>query len=83
MIGKKSLFPDFNTFKQLGFKLDNVTVISNDLLELFPFGDKIKPIPIFRQEDFMYHMQCEDPDRMVRVNAVEILKNKKILSFFL
>jgi hypothetical protein len=63
--GKKSLFPDFHTFTSMGFNLENITSIPDSLLESLSKGDPIVPIPVYRLEDFMFHNQCEDPDRMV------------------
>jgi hypothetical protein len=61
------LFPDFHTFSSMGFSISNISVMDNALLDAIPMGKSIESIPVFRSEDFMYHTQCEDPDRMVRV----------------
>eukprot|EP01036_Dinobryon_divergens_P033821 gene33821-43703_t len=63
--GKKRLIPDFYTFSHMGFNLTSIEKVSDDFLAELPLGDAIKPIPVFRPEDYMYHKNCEDPDRMV------------------
>ena len=63
--GKKRLIPDFYTFSHMGFNLTSIEKVSDDFLAELPLGDAIQPIPVFRAEDYMYHKNCEDPDRMV------------------
>ena len=64
---KKRLIPDFYTFSHMGFNLTSIEKVSDDFLADLPLGDAIKPIPVFRPEDYMYHKNCEDPDKMVSV----------------
>ena len=63
---KKCIFPDFNTFVQMGYSLDNVTRLPDSLLEAFDRGDTLPSIAVFRPEDFSFHAQCDDAHRMVR-----------------
>lgn len=63
--GKKKVFPDFYTFTQMGFTVDAVKKISDDVLNSIPLGDPVAAIPVFRPDDYMYHKVCDDPDRMV------------------
>ncbi len=64
--GQRKQFPDFYTFSKLGYDAANIQKIADDVLNSIPLGDQITPIPVFRPEDYMYHSQCEDLDRMVR-----------------
>jgi hypothetical protein len=64
--GRKHLFPDFYTFSHMGFNLSSIVKIPDDELGRLPTGEILKVIPVFRPEDFMYHQNCEDPNRMVR-----------------
>lgn len=63
--GEKHLVPDFYTFSKMGFNLTSIEKIPDEELLGIPEGDNLKPIPVFRPEDYMYHKQCEDHDRMV------------------
>ena len=64
--GQKRLIPDFYTFSKMGFNLTSIEKVPDDYLLEIPLGVAIKPIPVFRPEDYMYHKNCEDPDRMVQ-----------------
>jgi hypothetical protein len=64
---KKCIFPDFNTFVQMGFSLDNVTRLPDSLLDGFERGDTLPSIAMFRADDFSFHTQCDDAHRMVRL----------------
>lgn len=63
--GKKRLFPDFYTFSHMGFNAGMVKKIPDDDLSAIPLGSPVDAIPVFRPEDYMYHTQCEDHERMV------------------
>lgn len=63
--GKRHMFPDFHTFTQMGFNTTSVNKIPDDELNRMPMGEMLPAIAIFRPEDYMYHHQCDDPDRMV------------------
>jgi hypothetical protein len=63
--GEKHLIPDFYTFSKMGFNLSTIEKVSDDFLSNIPLGDPIKPIPVFRPEDYMYHKECEYPEQMV------------------
>ena len=63
--GKKHHFPDFNTFVKMGFDTSMVEKVPDDFLQSIPVGDMLKPIPVFRPDDYMYHALCDDPDRLV------------------
>jgi hypothetical protein len=63
--GQRHQFPDFNTFAKMGYDASAIQKISDDILNSIPLGYDITAIPVFRPDDYMYHMQCEDPDRMV------------------
>lgn len=63
--GKKRMFPDFYTYTRMGFTIDQVQKLPDNILESIPMGNTLTAIPVFRPEDRMYHSQCEDPDRMV------------------
>lgn len=65
--GRKSLIPDFYTFSKMGFNLSSIEKVPDDYLSNIPTGEAVKPIPVFRPEDYMYHKNCEDPDRMVEI----------------
>ena len=67
--GARRQFPDFFTFDKMGFNTTSVLKIKDHILADIPIGPMIKAIPqppAFRADDYMYHEQCEDPDRMVR-----------------
>ncbi len=64
--GQRKMFPDFNTFKTMGYNLSVIENVGDEVLKHIPLGPNITPIPIFRPEDYMYHLECEDADRMVR-----------------
>lgn len=69
--GHRRQFPDFYTFSKMGYDAAVVQKIPDDILNAIPMGEVIPSIPVFRPDDYMYHAQCEDPDRMVRpVNIV-------------
>jgi hypothetical protein len=61
----KRFFPDFNTFVKMGYNLTVIQKVNDKLLEELPLGDPIKPIPVFRPDDYMYHLVCDDPVRLV------------------
>jgi hypothetical protein len=63
--GAKRLIPDFYTFSKMGFNVTSIEKVSDDFLTSLPMGEPIKTIPVFRPEDYMYHKECEDSDRMV------------------
>jgi hypothetical protein len=63
--GQRRMFPDFNTFKTMGYNLSVIENVGDEVLKHIPLGSTITPIPIFRPEDYMYHLECEDADRMV------------------
>lgn len=63
--GEKRIFPDFNTFDKMGYNTSSIIKIADDLLNSFPLGPPLPPIAVFRPDDYMYHQQCDDPDRMV------------------
>ena len=63
--GEKRRIPDFYTFSKMGFNVSSIEKVADDFLTSIPLGEPIKPIPVFRPEDYMYHKECEDPDRMV------------------
>lgn len=71
--GKKRLIPDFYTFSKMGFNLTSIEKVADDYLADLPMGEPIKPIPVFRPEDYMYHKNCEDPDRMVHYIYFQII----------
>jgi hypothetical protein len=64
--GKRSQFPDFYTFVQMGYNLSVIKKIDGGVLDSIPIGEMIKPIAVYRPEDFMYHRVCSDADRMVQ-----------------
>ncbi len=68
--GKRSTFPDFYTFTHMGFNMSVISKIPDDVLNAIPLGDVIKPIAVYRPEDFMYHRLCSDPDRLVSVSVL-------------
>eukprot|EP01032_Pedospumella_encystans_P010954 gene10954-12780_t len=47
-----------------------ISKIPDDILNAIPLGDVIKPIAVYRPEDFMYHRLCSDPDRLVQELAI-------------
>lgn len=63
--GKKSEFPDFNTFTQMGYDLNSIEKISDHILKEIPLGDGVKPIPVFRPDDYFFHEYCDDYDRLI------------------
>ena len=63
--GQKLQFPDFYTFTQMGFNMSVINKIPDPVLHSIPIGVPIKPIAVYRPEDFMYHRVCSDPHRMV------------------
>jgi hypothetical protein len=66
--GRKRFFPDFYTFITMGYNVTSVLKIDDEILNQIPLGPqvvKIQAPPPFRPEDYMYHTQCEDTDRMV------------------
>lgn len=63
--GKRSAFPDFYTFTQMGFNMSVIQKIPDDILNRIPMGTPIKSIEVYRGEDYMYHRLCSDPDRLV------------------
>ena len=65
--GARRQFPDFYTFTKMGFNVSNILKIRDDILTSIPLGPHIKSIPApppFRPDDYMYHEQCGDPDKM-------------------
>lgn len=63
--GRRSAFPDFYTFTQMGFNMSVIQKIPDDILNNMPMGTPIKAIAVYRGEDYMYHRVCSDPDRLV------------------
>jgi hypothetical protein len=66
--GARRQFPDFYTFTHMGFNVTNIMKIKDDILNSIPLGPMVKAIPApppFRPDDYMYHEQCGDPDKMV------------------
>lgn len=70
--GKKSLIPDFHTFSSMGFNISNIEKVPDTFISEIPLGDLIKPIAVYRPDDFMFHKQCDDADRMVKKNLSTI-----------
>jgi hypothetical protein len=70
--GTRRQFPDFYTFDKMGFNVSGIVKVKDEILNSIPMGAMIKAIPApppFRPDDYMYHEQCGDPDRMVRVKC--------------
>lgn len=63
--GHRLMFPDFYTFTQMGFNMSVIRKIPDPELNAIPVGAPIKPIPVYRPEDFMYHRVCTDAERLV------------------
>eukprot|EP01038_Epipyxis_sp_PR26KG_P011763 gene11763-15740_t len=80
-VGERSMllkrqFPDFYTFQSMGYNSTDVRKIPDAVLHSLPLGTTIKSIPApppFRPDDYMYHTQCEDPDRMI--NELGLIPN--------
>ncbi len=75
--GKKHLFPDFHTFISMGFNQSSVKKIPDITLDSISLGDRVPKIaapPPFRPDDYMYHYQCEDPERMVNLQLSVVEK---------
>ena len=71
--GARLQFPDFYTFDKMGFDTSSVIKIQDDILSSIPIGPMIKALPQpppFRPDDYMYHEQCGDPDRMVHIQPL-------------
>lgn len=66
--GQRLQFPDFYTFTHMGFNLSVIKKIPDPELHSIPLGTPIKPIAVYRPDDFMYHRVCTDPDRLVRAS---------------
>lgn len=58
--GVRHIFPDFYTYQTMGFENSIVKKIPDTKLEAMPLGDPVKPIPVFRPDDYFYHEYCED-----------------------
>lgn len=65
--GVRRMFPDFNTFSKLGYEITKIHKIPDDVLNSIPLGPIINSIPVFRPEDYMYHVTCDDPTAMVSI----------------
>ena len=65
--GRRNQFPDFHTFSNMGFNMTSISKIPDDILNAIPLGETIKPIAVYRPEDFMYHRVCSDAERLVRL----------------
>ena len=63
--GERLMFPDFYTFTQMGFNMSVIRKIPDPVLNSIPVGSPIKPIAVYRPDDFMYHRVCSDADRLV------------------
>ena len=66
--GARRQFPDFFTFDKMGYNASSVMKIKDHLLTKIPMGPMIIALPqpaAFRADDYMYHEQCNDPDKMV------------------
>ena len=63
--GQRLQFPDFYTFTQMGFNMSVIQKIPDPIMHAMPLGTPIRPISVYRPEDFMYHRVCSDPDRLV------------------
>ena len=66
--GARRQFPDFYTFDKMGYNTSSIIKIKDDILNSIDLGPMIKAIPApppFRPDDYMYHEQCNDPDRMI------------------
>ena len=66
--GARRQFPDFFTFDKMGFNVSGILKIKDDVLNSIPLGPQIKSIPApppFRPDDYMFHEECGDPDRMI------------------
>ena len=68
--GRRSSFPDFYTFTQMGFNMSIIQKIPDDILNNMPMGTPIKAIAVYRGEDYMYHRVCSDPDRLVKLKPL-------------
>lgn len=77
---ERHIFPDFWTFTQMGFTTDSINKIPDDQLNQILLGDPVPAIAMFRPDDFMYHMECDDPDRMV--NDLGVVANLGDLTRF-
>lgn len=80
--GQRKQFPDFNTFAKMGFDANNIQKINDEILNSIPLGETITPIPVFRPDDYMYHSQCEDPDRMVTTNEKRHYSRSYLLDYY-
>ena len=83
--GARRQFPDFFTFDNMGFKTSSVMKIKDDILTSIPIGPMIKALPQpppFRPDDYMYHEQCGDPDRMVYTQLYSFAFALKKYSYF-
>jgi hypothetical protein len=67
--GQRLQFPDFYTFTQMGFNMSVIQKIPDPIMNAIPLGAPIRPIAVYRPEDFMYHRVCSDPDRLVRTRS--------------
>jgi hypothetical protein len=66
--GTRRQFPDFYTYDKMGFNISSIMKVKDEILNSIPMGAMVKAIPApppFRPDDYMYHEQCGDPDRMV------------------
>lgn len=78
--GQRHIFPDFWTFTQMGFTTESINKIPDTDLNNIPIGEQVAPIAMFRPDDFMYHMVCDDPERIV--NDLGVVANLGDLTRF-
>ena len=76
--GTKHQFPDFYTFSTMGYNMSHIRKVPDDALKRIPLGPDVKKIeapPEFRPDDYMYHLECKEPDLMVKFTeyATEII----------
>ena len=74
--GARRQFPDFFTFDKMGYNASSVMKIKDHLLTKIPMGPMIIALPqpaAFRADDYMYHEQCNDPDKMVGAYLLSFL----------
>ena len=66
--GARRQFPDFFTFDKMGFNVSGIRKIKDDVLNSIPLGPQIKALPApppFRPDDYAFHEECGDYDRMI------------------
>lgn len=72
--GTRRQFPDFWTFTNMSFTIEQIIKVPEVHLEQIPLGSiipKIQAPPAFRPDDYFFHEYCDNPDRMV--NDVGVL----------